>query len=114
MRPHFAIAAALWLFLVLFPVPAFCTNEPVEEREAGAGEAAPVEPSPEEKADAEIGKRAAEQVAKQFNLIEDSPELPRLAAIVGRLRSSTQKPSQTYKVHVIDSAALNSFADPGG
>ncbi len=114
MRPHFAIAAALWLLLVLFPVPAFCTNEPAEEREAGVGEAAPVEPSPQEKADAEIGKRAAEQVAKQFSLIEDSPELPRIAGIVESLRSSTQKPGQTYKVHVIDSAALNAFAIPGG
>ena len=114
MRPHFTIAAALWLFLALFPVPAFCTDEPVEQREGGTGEAAPVEPTPEEKADAEIGKRAAEQLAKQFTLIEDSPELPRIAGIVERIRPSTQKPGQTYKVHVIDSPALNSFAVPGG
>ncbi len=73
-----------------------------------------VEMTPEEKADADIGKSADEAVAKQFKMIKDSPALPRITAIVDRLRPVTQKPHLSYQVKVVDSKAINAFSLPGG
>ena len=136
MRTHL-LAVALLLLIALFSASSACPQDsPAEDNAAPAPaetspeqeaapaaaettpeeEAAPppVEMTPEERADAEIGKRAAEEVKKSFKLIEDSPDAPRIAAIVERLRPLTEKPHQTYQVSIIDSAALNSFAIPGG
>ncbi len=102
-------AAALLFLLAFSPAPLACQQEPPAQSQ-------PAEPemTPEEKADAEIGKRAAEEVEKQFDFIEDSPDLPRINAMIEQLRPVTEKPRQQYQVHVIDSKALNSFAVPGG
>jgi len=136
MRTHL-LAVALLLLIALFSASSACPQDspaeddaapapaetsPEQEAAPAAAETtpeeeaapAPVEMTPEEKADAEIGKRAAEEVKKSFKLIEDSPDAPRIAAIVERLRPLTEKPHQTYQVSIIDSAALNSFAIPGG
>ena len=72
------------------------------------------EMTPEEKADAEIGKKAAEEVEKEFKVIADAPDLPRLQGIVAQLRPVTEKPNQQYTVKVLDSKALNAFSLPGG
>jgi predicted Zn-dependent protease len=86
-------------------------QEPVGE--IARGESAP-EMTPEEKADAEIGRSAAEEVEERFEILEDCPELPRLTEVVRRLRPATEKPHQYYRIRVIDSKALNAFALPGG
>jgi len=102
------------------PAPSETTSEeeaaPAPSETTSEEEAAPepVEMTPEDKADAEIGKRADEEVKKNFKLIEDSPDAPRIAAIIERLRPVTEKPHQTYQVAILDSPALNSFAIPGG
>jgi predicted Zn-dependent protease len=70
--------------------------------------------TPEDRADAEIGKSASEEIAKQFKLVEDSPELPRIEAVVEKLRPVTEKPLQSYQINVIESKAVNAFALPGG
>jgi hypothetical protein len=72
------------------------------------------EMTPEDKADAEIGKSASEEIAKQFKLVEDSPELPRIQAVVEKLRPVTEKPHQSYQINIIESKAVNAFALPGG
>lgn len=136
MRTHL-LAVALLLLIALFSASSACPQDspaednaapapaetsPEQEAAPAAAETtpeeeaapAPVEMTPEEKADAEIGKRAAEEVKKSFKLIEDSPDAPRIAAIVERLRPLTEKPHQTYQVSILDSDALNSFAIPGG
>ncbi|UCC67509.1 MAG: M48 family metalloprotease [Armatimonadota bacterium] len=111
MWVHATTAASFLLLLTCFPAFSASPEAPVSQAEATP---ASVKMTPEEKADAEIGKRAAEEVKKQFKIIEDSPEVPRIAAIVERLRPATEKPHQTYHVHVIETSALNSFAIPGG
>jgi hypothetical protein len=136
MRTHL-LAVALLLLTALFSASSACPQDSPGEDDAAPSAAetsteeeaapapagtsteeeaapAPVEMSPEDKADAEIGKRAAEEVKKQFKLIEDSPDAPRIAAMVERLRPFTEKPHQTYQVSILDSDALNSFAIPGG
>jgi hypothetical protein len=72
------------------------------------------EMTPEEKRDAEIGKSAAEEIDKEYKLVEDSPDLPRIAALVDAIKPTTEKPHQKYTIKVIDSGAINAFALPGG
>jgi len=74
----------------------------------------PGELTKEEKAEADIGRSAVEELEKKFKLVEDSPALPRLAGIVRKLRAVTQRPQQGYEVKVIDSKAVNAFSLPGG
>ncbi len=78
--------------------------------------AAPATPplTPEEKADAEIGKKASEEVEKEFKVIADAPDLPRLQGIIAQLRPVTENPNQQYTVKVLDSKAINAFSLPGG
>jgi predicted Zn-dependent protease len=75
-------------------------------------EAAPV--SPEEKAEDELGKAAAAELEKQAKVIKDSPDLPRLARIVGEIEPHTQRPKVKYEVKVLDLGAINAFSLPGG
>jgi len=72
--------------------------------------------TPEAKADAEIGKSAAEELEKRYQgkIAKEPPELPSLMGIVERLRPTTQKPQQTYQVKVIAIKAINAFSLPGG
>jgi len=70
--------------------------------------------SPEDKADAEIGKSAAAEVEKQYKIVKDSPDVPRINAIIEKLKPATQKPNQVYTVKVINTKALNAFSLPGG
>ncbi len=110
----------MWLhttITVLTAFSLFCSS-------AGSGLGqAPGEPSaqvpspemtPEQRADAEIGKKAAEEVERQFKLVEESPELPRIGALIDHIRPLTEKPRQSYQFKVIDSKAVNAFALPGG
>lgn len=74
----------------------------------------PAEPTPEDKADADIGKAAAEAVEKQYKIVSDSPAVPKLMAIIDRIRPFTEKPYQEYQVKVINNDAINAFSLPGG
>ena len=78
--------------------------------------ASAVEPTPEEKADAEIGKSAAAELEKEYRdkLLKDPPELPRIMGIIDQIRPFTEKPHQTYQVKVIGIPQLNAFSLPGG
>jgi predicted Zn-dependent protease len=68
----------------------------------------------EEKADADIGRSAAEEIGGRFKPVEDTSALLRLGKVVERLRPATQKPLQKYEIRIIDSKALNAFSLPGG
>nr|NIR03503.1 M48 family metalloprotease [Gemmatimonadales bacterium] len=114
------LSAALVLALSLT-----CALAPADETPGSAGERtepapgvvapeAPPELTEEERADAEIGRSAAEELEKKFKLIEQSPELPRLVSLVRALRSVTQKPHQRYELKVVESKAVNAFSLPGG
>lgn len=67
-----------------------------------------------ERADAEIGRSAAEEIAKRFKLAKESADTLRIAKVAETLRPATQKPLQSYEIRVIDSNAVNAFALPGG
>jgi hypothetical protein len=113
-------AAALLAMLLVFPLahhghaedaaPAPAAPPPA----AASAEAPEPEMSPQDKADYEAGKKAAQEIEKQLKVIDDSPDLPRLQAIVDRLRPYTQKPNQHYTIKVVDEGAINAFSLPGG
>jgi len=77
-------------------------------------EAAEVELTPEEARDAELGKAAAESIEKEFDVLEEAPQLPRIVQIVEDLRPLTRKPHQRYQVKILDAKAINAFSLPGG
>lgn len=104
------LALALLLCLAgLAPArPAVAAEAPPEQVKA------PPELTPEEKADAELGKAAAEEVEKAYTVVKDSPALAHIEAIVEALRPVTERPHQRYQVAIIESDAINAFALPGG
>ena len=94
-------------FVSCWPLAAAAPQEP-------AAQAAPAEVSPEDKSDEEIGKSAAQEMEKQFKVVENPPEMPRIEAVIAQIRPVTEKPNQTYKAKVIASKAVNAFSLPGG
>lgn len=85
---------------------------------AAAAQPAPPQPelTPDEKADAEIGKSAAAELEKQYGdkILKDPPDLPRIMAIVDQIRPVTEKPHQTYQAKVIGIPQINALSLPGG
>jgi predicted Zn-dependent protease len=109
------VALGLPPFLPPSPATAAQSSEqPAPAAAETATSTADPEMSPEDRADAEIGKKAAAEVDKQYTLVEDSPHLTRIAAAIEQLRPGTEKPKQQYECKVIESDAINAFALPGG
>ncbi len=70
--------------------------------------------TPEEKVEAEIGKKAAEGIDKEIKLLDKYPGLPHVQEVIEKIRPFTEKPYQKYSVKIIDSRAVNAFSLPGG
>ena len=85
-----------------------------EEPASPTAPSAEPELTPEEKADADIGKSASEELEKEFKVAKDSPAVPRTTAIVEAIRPFTQKPRQVYHIRVIEDRAINALSLPGG
>jgi hypothetical protein len=87
---------------------------------AGVGRAADPAPvaapelSREDREDAETGKKASEEIEKEFKVVENPPDLPRLQGVVTQLRPATERPDLQYTLKVLDSNAINAFSLPGG
>ena len=64
--------------------------------------------------EAELGRKAAEQVAQEIGLVDD-PELAEYVAAIGlRLVRVSVQPDQHFEFHVVDMREPNAFALPGG
>jgi len=64
----------------------------------------------------QIGKEAAEQIAKEYKFVTDPKILERVER-VGRIvaaAAQADEPDITYTFHVIDSSDVNAFSLPGG
>jgi len=62
-----------------------------------------------------LGAEAAELVAKQMPLLADNDPLVRYVNRVGnRVAAVSDRPSLSYRFHVVDDATINAFALPGG
>ncbi len=64
---------------------------------------------------ADIGAREHPRVVATYGGVYEDPGAERaVASVIGRLVAASQDPSQTYKVTILNSPAINAFALPGG
>ena len=106
--------ASAFLTLLVFLLSSVGLAQEPPAAGAPPTEAAEVELTPEEARDAELGKAAAESIEKEFDVLEEAPQLPRIVQIVEDLRPLTRKPHQRYQVKILDAKAINAFSLPGG
>ena len=66
------------------------------------------------KAEAELGKKTAEQIEKDYKLVEDEAALKRLTEIVNAITPVTQRPQVVYTAKILDIGELNAMVIPGG
>ncbi|MCS7223012.1 MAG: M48 family metalloprotease [Armatimonadetes bacterium] len=67
--------------------------------------------TPEE---ARLGADAVKELEKQFKVVTDHPELPRLEGIIARILPFTERPRILYQVKVLEHPEPNALALPGG
>jgi predicted Zn-dependent protease len=62
----------------------------------------------------EMGKQGAQEVAQSIGFVED-PELQAYVANIGkRMAAKSERPHLPWEFHVVNDAAVNAFAIPGG
>ena len=66
------------------------------------------------KAEEELGKKTAEQIEKDYKLVEDEAALKRLNDIVTAIAPVTQRPQVVYTPKILDTGELNAMVIPGG
>lgn len=65
-------------------------------------------------AEAEMGKQAAEEIEKQFDVLDDPEALATIVGIVRRLAPHTQRPALDYQSKILAGGGINAFSLPGG
>lgn len=65
-------------------------------------------------AEAALGKKVAEQIEKEYKLVDDEKLLARLNSIATLLAPFTQRPNVQYTCKILDSKDINAMAIPGG
>lgn len=65
-------------------------------------------------AEAVLGKKVAEQVEKDYKLVDDEKLLARINHIASILAPFTQRPDVQYTCKILDSKEINAMAIPGG
>jgi len=75
---------------------------------------APAYPPATTPAEAELGKKTAESIEKEYKLVNDEAALKRLTAIVNAIAPVTQRPQVVYTCKILDTGGLNAMAIPGG
>ena len=62
----------------------------------------------------QMGQQAAQQVQQSMGFVDD-PELQRYVSDIGmRMAAQSERPDLPWEFHVVDDAAVNAFAIPGG
>jgi len=62
----------------------------------------------------QMGQQAAQEVAQTIGFVED-PELQSYVANIGkRMAAKSERPNLPWEFHVVNDAAVNAFALPGG
>ena len=86
-------------FLILF-LCSFCTAESTEQRDFDKEE--------------KIGRRMAERIEKQYELVDDPESLVRINRIGEQLKNLSDYPAIHYQFAILDREGPNAFALPGG
>ena len=66
------------------------------------------------RAEAALGKKVAEQVEKEYKLLNDEQMLARLQRIAATIAPHTQRPDVEYTCKILDVNDINAMAIPGG
>jgi len=66
------------------------------------------------KAEEELGRKTAEQIEKDYKLVQDEVGLKRLTEIVNAIAPVTQRPQVVYTPKILDTGELNAMVIPGG
>ena len=61
-----------------------------------------------------VGKKAAEQLVEEFDVVEDKEQLARLQHIVDTLAAVSERPEVQYQVQILNMDAANAVSIPGG
>jgi predicted Zn-dependent protease len=85
---------------------ASCARNPV----TGKNELALISESQE----IQMGKEAAQQVQQSIGLVDDPALQAYVAGIGKRMAAQSERPDLPWEFHVVDDAAVNAFALPGG
>jgi predicted Zn-dependent protease len=107
--PSFALLPALvlaGLSVGLAAGPLGCARNPV----TGKSELSLVSESQE----IQMGKEASAQVAQSIGLYNDAKVQSYVAEIGKRMAAKSERPNLPWEFHVVDDAAVNAFAIPGG
>jgi hypothetical protein len=101
-----AIAVSILLALLCaLPALAQTPQAPEKEKKPFTGTTA---------AEAELGKRTAEQIEKEIKLVKDEKAIARLNGIVAEIAPFTERPDVVYSCKILDTGALNAQSIPGG
>lgn len=65
-------------------------------------------------AELEVGARAAEEIEKEFKVLDDPAALERVVKIIQRLAVHTERPAMEYQPKILEKGGINAFALPGG
>jgi predicted Zn-dependent protease len=106
MTRRFAFAAILLPSLLGGSLAAGCARNPV----TGKSEISLISESQE----IEMGRQAAQEVAQSIGFVDD-PKLQSYVAGIGkRMAAQSERPELPWEFHVVNDAAVNAFAIPGG
>lgn len=61
-----------------------------------------------------LGKETAEQIEKQYKLVNDEATIKKLNLLVAEIAPVTQRPDVVYTCKILDVGALNAMVIPGG
>lgn len=64
--------------------------------------------------EAELGRKTAEQIEKEYKLVKDDAAIKRMTAIANDIAPFTQRPGVVYTLKILDTNAINAMAIPGG
>ncbi len=106
MTRRFAFAAILLPAALAGYLAAGCATNPV----TGKSEISLVSEGQE----IEMGKQAAQQVAQTMPAVENKALQSYVADIGARMAAKSERPNLPWEFHVVDDAAVNAFAIPGG
>ncbi len=66
------------------------------------------------KQEKKIGRRVAEEIAKQYKIIDDPVKLTSLNLVLSKIVPHLKRPDLGYKINIISSDQINAFSIPGG
>jgi predicted Zn-dependent protease len=106
MTRRFAFAAILIPSLVAGSLAAGCARNPV----TGKNEISLVSEGQE----IQMGQQAAQEVAQTIGFVDDPALQAYVAGIGKRMAAQSERPNLPWEFHVVNDAAVNAFALPGG